>query len=248
MSAVRPSQLTLLESSIKALASTVLFPFGFSTVKTNTERIVYRFGKYDRTYQSGFQWMSPIGVNYDIFKGLHSTELKDLNLLDKQGTPIIVNSIINTRIQDSCRYLETTNYLNDRAIINGKLQASLRNTLSNYPFISTEGLDIRKGGSELSREISAEMNRVVEENGIVVETATISEAKYSPEVAQQMLVKQQAQAYVEARAIVVRGAVETVREIISEMPNLSPAMRDKITANLITILAGQNSAQPVIKM
>ena len=244
-----PSQLTPLENGIKIALSTVLFPLGFRSIKTNCEQVVYRFGKYDKTYTSGFQWMAPIGQYYDIFKGLTSIEFKDLNLLDNQGTPIIVNSIINTRIVDSRRYIETTNYLKNEGIINGKLQASLRTTLSNYPFISSaEGLDIRKGGQELSREISAEMNRVVDENGLFVESASVTEAQYSPEIAQQMLVKQQAQAYVDARAIVVRGAVETVREVVGEMPHLSPGMRDKITANLITILAGQNTAQPVIKM
>jgi DNA-binding ferritin-like protein len=86
----------------------------------------------------------------------------------------------------------------------------------------------------------------MEEFGYSIDELQLTEVNYAPEIMQQMLIKQQAKAYIDARKEIVSGAVDIVKDIKKQM-NLSSITSDKLTVNLLTVLSS-DGVTPVIKM
>ena len=78
----------------------------------------------------------------------------------------------------------------------------------------------------------------------------LADLNYAPEIAQQMLIKQQADAYVKAKEAIVESSVSIVEEVLERMKplNLSSATQDKMVLNLLTVIASGNSTQPTLPL
>ena len=64
-----------------------------------------------------------------------------------------------------------------------------------------------------------------------------------------MLVKQQAAAYIEARELIVQGAIDTVKDAAFQMSGeLKEEYRQQLVVNLLTVLSGNSHVQPTIKL
>ena len=107
---------------------------------------------------------------------------------------------------------------------------------------------MRKHSDVIGDEIKAKVQEQVQKYGISINSIKITEANYASEVIQQMLMKQQAQAYIQARSQVVEGAVGIIKETIQKLPNLAKEAQEKIVVNLLTTLTSNNSVQPVVQL
>ena len=245
------SQLNLVEKSLKVLggfATIPLSPAFFNVVPANTQELVYRFGKFDRIMDTGLRWVAPFCKVYPVFMKTNCAHHKDLNLLDKHGNPIIVSSNVNYKIVVPQRYVESTDFFNRKYIIDSNIAVAIRQGLQKYPLISDTENDILHSGPTISVNLCETVQHNVIDFGIGIESVTITEARYAPAIASQMLAKQQARAYVEARNLIVQGAMDTVRDVSGQLKDLSPEAKEKLTVNLLTVLAGNSQAQPTIKM
>ena len=245
------SQLNLVEKSLKVLGGLITFslaPFFLQSIHAKNVTLIYRFGKFDRSVQPGLRWIPPFYEYHNVFTESVCTHHKDLNLLDKHGNPIIINSNVNYKITSPRTYVEMTDFNKKQDIVSSNIAVAIRTALQKYPLISGTEDDISKGGQEFSDDLASAVQSKVSVFGIDIESVTITEAKYSPEISSQMLAKQQARAYVEARNLIVQGAMDTVKDVSEQLKNLSPEAKEKLTVNLLTILAGNSSAQPTIKM
>ena len=245
------SQLNLIEKSLKVfggLAMAPLAPFCLESIPAKNVILIYRFGKFDRSVNPGLRWIAPFYTPYKVFTDLSCTHHKDLNLLDKHGNPIIINSNVNYKIASPRTYMEMTDFTTRQYLVDSNIAVALRNVLQKYPLISGTENDISKGGQSFSENLASAVQSKVSVFGITIESVTITEAKYSPEISSQMLAKQQARAYIEARNLIVQGAVDTVKDVSEQLKNLSPETKEKLTVNLLTVLAGNSNAQPTIKM
>ena len=94
--------------------------------------------------------------------------------------------------------------------------------------------------SVLSEKVSAA--------GVEVISYEILDLSYAPEIAQAMLVRQQAQALVDARKIVVEGAVEIVDGAMTHLKErgieIAPSHQSKVVGNLLAIICGDAKVQP----
>jgi len=61
-----------------------------------------------------------------------------------------------------------------------------------------------------------------------------------------MLAKQQANAYIEARRLILEGSLSTVSDVIKAFPDLSESAKQTLLTNLLTVLTSSHSVQPVI--
>ena len=220
----------------------------FTSVPEGNKFIIYRFGKFDRIVEPGLRWIPPFDDCFQVFTKTRFIQNKDLSLLDKHGNPIIVSSIVSYNITNPRQYVEKTNFFEQTSIIESNVEVGLRETLKLYPFISPDGDDILKNKIDFRNHLIDSIYLKLEPFGINVDNVTISEAKYAPEISSQMLAKQQARAYVEARKLIVQGAMDTVNDVSTQLNNLSPESKEKITVNLLTILAGNSHAQPTINV
>lgn len=96
----------------------------------------------------------------------------------------------------------------------------------------------------------AELQDAVNPAGIRVLMVRLNDLTYAPEIAQSMLMRQQAMALIDARKTIVEGAVEIVKDAVTRLRDsgfeLSDSDRDQLISNLLVVLCSGERTQPVL--
>ena len=114
-----------------------------------------------------------------------------------------------------------------------------------------EQLTLRGGGEEINDQLEQELNERLALAGIEVVEARINYLAYAPEIAAVMLRRQQASAIITAREKIVEGAVSMVKMALDKLSNeeiveLDDDKKAAMVSNLLVVLCGDDSAQPVV--
>ena len=140
--------------------------------------------------------------------------------------------------------------------------SALRNIVRMYPYdiapnVDTTGDGIAdegslRGSSELVADrIRDEIQRKVEDAGLEILEARITYLAYAPEIAAVMLQRQQASAVIDARKMIVDGAVGMVEMALqrlneNQMVTLDEERKAAMVSNLLVVLCGNHDVQPVV--
>ena len=105
--------------------------------------------------------------------------------------------------------------------------------------------------SEVSKGLVEALHERLGKAGVECIESRISHLAYSPEIASAMLQRQQASAIVAARYKIVEGAVgmvENALELLSQkgVVHLDEERKAAMVSNLLVVLCGERSAQPVL--
>lgn len=233
--------LTPFENSLKYLCGALFAPLGIFSVRQNYRMVLSRFGKIDRVAEPGLRWAPPFRICRSVFMGAMTHTLKDLHILDENGTPIIVTAILQYRISDPVLFIVNSNSKID--ILERISQANIRSACSKLSYDT-----LRKDTQELTSQIRSSIESAITTYGVTIDTINIIEVNFAPEIAQQMLMKQQAKAYLEARKEIVDGAIGVAKDTIKRLPDLSKDAQEKIVCNLLTTLTSSSSPQPVVQL
>ena len=109
-----------------------------------------------------------------------------------------------------------------------------------------------RGSSELVADrIRDEIQRKVEDAGLEILEARITYLAYAPEIAAVMLQRQQASAVIDARKMIVDGAVGMVEMALqrlneNQMVTLDEERKAAMVSNLLVVLCGNHDVQPVV--
>ena len=179
---------------------------------------------------------------------------------DCLGNPIEIGIAVTWRIVDTAKAV--FNVDNYKEFLSLQCDSALRNVVRIYPYdvapnVDTTGDGIAdegslRGSSEIVAErIRKEIQSRVDEAGIEVVEARITYLAYAPEIAAVMLQRQQASAIIDARKMIVDGAVgmvEMALERLSEnkVVELDEERKAAMVSNLLVVLCSGNDAQPVI--
>ena len=103
----------------------------------------------------------------------------------------------------------------------------------------------------MAERIKEEIQARVIEAGIEIIEARITYLAYAPEIAAVMLQRQQASAIIDARKMIVEGAVSMVEMALSklkenEIVELDDERKAAMVSNLLVVLCGNKDAQPVV--
>ena len=114
-----------------------------------------------------------------------------------------------------------------------------------------EQLTLRGGGEEINDQLEQKLNERLALAGIEVVEARINYLAYAPEIAAVMLRRQQASAIITAREKIVEGAVSMVKMALDKLSNeeiveLDDDKKAAMVSNLLVVLCGDDSAQPVV--
>ena len=90
-------------------------------------------------------------------------------------------------------------------VLHNMAEQVMRQACTRLPLNGPAGKDIRTGGTDLCNQMVAELQHDALVFGVRVQRLVIVEARFAPEIASSMLMKQQAGAMVEARELVVAG-------------------------------------------
>lgn len=179
---------------------------------------------------------------------------------DCLGNPVEISIAVMWRVVDTAKAV--FNVDNYKEYLSLQCDSAVRNIVRIYPYDVAPGVDTTgdgqadegslRGSSEtVARRIRDEIQSKVEEAGIEVLEARITYLAYAPEIAAVMLQRQQASAIIDARKMIVDGAVGMVEMALirlSEggMVELDEERKAAMVSNLLVVLCGSKDAQPVV--
>ncbi len=116
--------------------------------------------------------------------------------------------------------------------------------------IADEG-SLRGSSEVVAKRIRDEIQARVENAGLEIIEARITYLAYAPEIAAVMLQRQQASAIIDARKMIVDGAVGMVEMALErlnegELVELDEERKAAMVSNLLVVLCGNHDAQPIV--
>ena len=173
---------------------------------------------------------------------------------DLLGNPIIIGIVVIWRVTNT--YKAVFNVDNYYEYLSIQCDSALRNTVRLYPYDVNEQLSpdvhsLRGSSPEISEKLCKEIQEKVEIAGLEILEARITHLAYAPEIAAAMLQRQQASAVVDARQLIVDGAVGMVEMALDKLNERGVVQLDEerkaaMVSNLLVVLCGNRDAQPVV--
>lgn len=179
---------------------------------------------------------------------------------DCLGNPIEIGVAVMWRVVDTAKAV--FNVDNYKEYLSLQCDSAVRNIVRLYPYDVAPGVDTTgdgladegslRGSSEtVAKRIKDEIQQKVEDAGLEILEARITYLAYAPEIAAVMLQRQQASAIIDARKMIVDGAVgmvEMALERLSEknVVELDEERKAAMVSNLLVVLCGSKDAQPVV--
>ena len=179
---------------------------------------------------------------------------------DCLGNPIEIGIAVMWRVTDTAKAV--FNVDNYKEYLSLQCDSALRNIVRLYPYDVAENVDTTgdgqadegslRGSSELVAErIRGEIQNKVEKAGLEIIEARITYLAYAPEIAAVMLQRQQATAIIDARKMIVDGAVGMVEMALDrlsekEVVTLDEERKAAMVSNLLVVLCGNRDAQPIV--
>ena len=179
---------------------------------------------------------------------------------DCLGNPVEIGIAVTWRIVDTAKAV--FNVYNYKEFLSLQCDSALRNVVRVYPYdvspnVDTTGDGIADEGSlrgssdVVADRIRGEIQKRVEEAGIEIVEARITYLAYAPEIAAVMLQRQQASAIIDARKMIVDGAVGMVEMALARLSENQTVQLDEerkaaMVSNLLVVLCGNRDAQPVV--
>ena len=225
---------------------------GFFTLQPNMSAALTLFGKYTGTVkENGFHWANPFLHKAKVSLRARNLNNERIKVNDSRGNPIEIAAVIVWRVVNTAQALfdvdEFTHYVSVQS------ESALRHLASAYPYDTTEEgqLSLRGSMDEVSASLTKELQDRVGKAGVKIEEARLSHLAYAPEIASAMLQRQQAEAIVAARSRIVDGAVGMVEMALARLDRASTIRLDDerraaMVSNLLVVLCGDRSAQPVV--
>ena len=139
--------------------------------------------------------------------------------------------------------------------VNTQSDAALRQVAGLYAYDNNDGstdeLTLRDDADEINKQLESKLDERLSMAGIEVVEARINYLAYAPEIAAVMLRRQQAAAIISAREKIVEGAVSMVKMALDKLSNeeiveLDDDKKAAMVSNLLVVLCGDDSAQPVV--
>lgn len=179
---------------------------------------------------------------------------------DCLGNPIEIGIAVTWRITDTAKAV--FNVDNYKEFLSLQCDSALRNIVRIYPYdvapnVDTTGDGVAdegslRGSSEtVAERIKEEIQSRVNEAGIEIVEARITYLAYAPEIAAVMLQRQQASAIIDARKMIVDGAVGMVEMALerlneNDVVKLDEERKAAMVSNLLVVLCGNHDAQPIV--
>ncbi len=171
---------------------------------------------------------------------------------DVLGNPVEIGIVVIWRVVNTAKAV--FNVDNYKSFLSIQCDSSLRNIARLYPYdVAVEGEEktLRGSSQEVADRLKTEIQSKVEIAGIEILEARITHLAYAPEIASAMLQRQQASAIIDARKMIVEGAVGMVEMALEKLNEnnivtLDDERKAAMVSNLLVVLCGNKDAQPVV--
>ncbi|GGO68696.1 SPFH domain-containing protein [Nonomuraea cavernae] len=224
---------------------------GFTVVNPNEAKVVQFLGRYVGSISdAGFQWLLPFTTRRTVTLRVRNFETAKLKVNDADGSPVEIAAVVVYKVTDTAKAAFAVDDYEQYIAIQS--EAAVRHLATTHPYDShdSERTSLRDG-AEVATELTAELRDRTELAGIEVIEARITHLAYAPEIAQAMLVRQQASQIVAARTRIVEGAVGMVQLALDRLAaegvvELDEERKAQMVSNLLVVLCGDRATQPVV--
>jgi regulator of protease activity HflC (stomatin/prohibitin superfamily) len=249
---ISTENLMLLYILIPLPLAIALVAAGFFIVHPNEARVLVVFGKYIGSVRdAGFWWANPFAKKQLVSLRIRNFNSEKIKVNDLHGNPIEIAAVVVWHVVDSSRALfDVDNYEQFVAI---QSETAIRTLATEYPYDAQDGerSSLRGNQQEIADALKGQLQTRLEIAGVEVIESRLSHLAYSPEIAQAMLRRQQAQAIIAARKLIVEGAVGMVDQALRSLTEhnivtLDEEKKATMVNNLLVALVSESQAQPVI--
>lgn len=227
---------------------------GLKIIHPNYAIVMNFFGKYAGSVkENGLFFVNPLYMCQKLSLRANNLSTPTLKVNDKMGNPIEIGAVVVWQVKDTYRAAyDVADYL---SYVRIQSEAAIRNLASGFAYDNIEdehaAITLREGGQKVNELLEKELYERLSIAGITIIEARISHLAYAQEIAGAMLQRQQATAIVAARYKIVQGAVGMVEMALDELSKkniveMDPERKATMVSNLMVVLCGEKSAQPVI--
>jgi len=172
---------------------------------------------------------------------------------DQLGNPIIIGVVIIWKVKNTAKAV--FNVDNYKEYLSIQCDSALRNIVRLYPYDTANEEEnektLRGSSQEIAEKLKVEIQKKVDVAGLEISEARITNLAYAPEIAAAMLQRQQASAVIDARQMIVEGAVGMVEMALGKLSEndiveLDDERKAAMVSNLLVVLCGNKEAQPIV--
>lgn len=179
---------------------------------------------------------------------------------DVLGNPVEIGVAVIWRVKDTAAAV--FNVDNYKEYLSLQCDSAVRDIVKIYPYDVAPGVDttgdghaddgsLRGSTTVVAGRIRDMIQEKVQEAGLEIIEARITYLAYAPEIAAVMLQRQQASAVIDARKMIVDGAVGMVEMALERLKengtvDLDEERKAAMVSNLLVVLCGNHDAQPVV--
>ena len=179
---------------------------------------------------------------------------------DTLGNPVDIGIAVMWRVVDTAKAVFQVD--NFKEYLSLQCDSALRNIVRIYPYDVAPNVDttgdgrpdegsLRGSSAEVAERIRVEIQSKVQDAGLEILEARITYLAYAQEIAAVMLQRQQASAIIDARKLIVEGAVGMVEMALQKLSEnqiveLDDERKAAMVSNLLVVLCGNRDAQPVV--
>ena len=264
----------LLGGSILLLIVNIMMWCGLMMLEPNEAKVTTWFGKYSGTFaQTGFFWINPFYGTKKVSLRARNLDAEPIKVNDKTGNPVMIGLVLVWKLKDTYKALfevdsqtmaanpnsvgsDTKGLMNAlENFVRVQSDAALRQVAGQYAYDDEDSKDneptLRSSADEINEQLEQKLDERLALAGIEVVEARINYLAYAPEIAAVMLRRQQASAIITAREKIVEGAVSMVKMALDKLSNenivdLDDDKKAAMVSNLLVVLCGDESAQPVV--
>lgn len=232
---------------------------GFAVIRPNEAMVLTLFGKYSGTIKGeGFYWYNPFcspvryGKSSKISLKAMTLESGQQKINDELGNPVMIGIVVIWRVTNTAKAVFDVDDYED--YLSTQSDAALRSIVRQYPydgFNNDAEKSLQGSSQEVADRLKEEIQSKVHIAGLEILEARITHLAYAPEIASAMLQRQQAAAIIDARAMIVDGAVGMVEMALqqlekSDMVELDDERKAAMISNLLVVLCANHDPQPVV--
>jgi regulator of protease activity HflC (stomatin/prohibitin superfamily) len=233
----------------------LLLPFllytlgGFFVLQPRTQAVVLRFGKVIGTVtEPGIHFAFPLGRRIlRVTSSVVSLDLPKTTVLEAHGSPIEVSGICSYRVVEAQKALLDVQDVN--ALVGLLAGAVMKNVCAEYPYDTPDPHVpcLRKENEIVTNHLIRDLQALVAPAGVQILQMRLNDLTYAPEIAQSMLMRQQAVAMVDSRRTIVEGAVQTACDAHARMREgglpLDAAAAASFASSLMMVLCSGERVQ-----
>ena len=240
--------------AVGLIVTAVVLMVGLFTVQPNESRVLIFFGRYIGSCRSeGFQWGNPFAIKRRVSLRVRNLTSETIKVNDESGSPIEIAAVVVWRVVDSAKALFDVDQYDK--FVGIQVETAVRSLATSHPYDPRDAtggeVSLRGNQEEIADELREELQVRLRVAGVEVHEARLTHLAYSPEIAQAMLRRQQAQAVVAARKLIVEAAVGMVDQALRDLDEqgiveLDEERKAAMVNNLMVVLTSENSAAPVV--